>query len=136
MKATLLLVSLLALSTVSPAQLVQPDTPKPLTVYELKVTTDGSTIMALNAWTFAERYYALPFGMEFNAGHGVWLGTRTSIKSPGDAQGVLGYEIYGLKPVGGDQFFLKVALGACLGPRTESQKALSGFLSVSAVKKF
>ena len=136
MKRTLLLAALLGAFATSHAQLVQNDTPPIASVYELKLTSDGSTILALNAYTLAERYFALPFGLDFNAGHGVWLGTRTSLKAPGEAQGVLGYEIYGSKEIGGDGMFILGALGLCVGPRTANLNSLTGFLSLSAGKRF
>lgn len=126
----------LALSVVAPAQLVTNSTPDPARSFEWKQTSDGSSLAALTAFTLHEVYVNLPFGMDFYAGHGVWLGTRTRLQSPGEAQGVMGYEWYGLKPIGGDGFFVKGSLGVAIGPRTNDSKSLTGYAALSAGWRF
>lgn len=128
-----------SLFTVSQAQLVTPTTPGPLSAFEWKYTSDGSLLVAANAFTLHEQSINLPFGLDFRAGHGFWLGTRSNVGSVNDAQAVLGYEVYATKDVGslqGGTFYLKGSLGGCLGPRTGSHSALTGFASVSAGIRF
>lgn len=131
-------VALCALATVfatAPAQLVQDTTPKMGSEFEWKLTSDGSVLMALNAWTFHESYFAIPLGFDFSAGHGVWIGSRSNIDRLNDAQAVFGYEVYAKKDLGAD-WFLKGSAGLALGPRTDDHKALTGYLGLSAGKKF
>lgn len=134
MKRLIALTALVCAFAASPAQLVQNSTPDPATSFEWKQASDGSSLLSLNAFTLAERYFALPFGMDFYAGHAVWLGTRTRLDSPSEAEGVFGYELYGRKPIGsmgGAEFYVKGSAGFCLGPRTAAHSAFTGYLSLS-----
>lgn len=136
-KLTTVFAALVALFAVSNAQIVQPSDPG--TSFEWKQTTDGSSLLAMSAFTLHEAYFALPFGLDFYAGHDVWLGTRTRLSNPMDAQGVFGYEVYARKDIGsinGADFYVKGFVGLCLGPRTEDSKALTGYLGMSAGVKF
>lgn len=122
-----------AIVPMASAQVVTNSTPDPLSSFEYKLTSDGSSLMALNAWTFHEASFNLPFGLDFKAGHGAWLGTRTSLGSFQDVQGVLGYELYIKKDLGAD-WFLKAFGGFAIGPRTDTSNAFSGYLGISAGK--
>lgn len=132
-----LFASVVALFASSQAQVVQASDPG--TAFEWKQASDGSSLLAMNALPIAEHYFNLPFGLDFYAGHEFWLGTRTRISSPGDAEGVFGYELYARKNVGsvsGADFFVKAGAGLCVGPHTDRNKALTGYLSLSAGIRF
>lgn len=135
-KAAPVVVLLLLVPCAASAQLVQNSTPDPARSFEWKQTSDGSSLAVLNAWTLAERYFALPFGLDFYAGHSVWLGTRTRLDRLTDAEGVFGYELYGTKDVGGDGFYIKGSLGFAVGPRSETHSAFSGYLAFGAGYRF
>ena len=128
----LLILSLALLSLTASAQFATTSTPDPATSFEYKLTSDKSVLMALNAYTLHEVYLDLPFGFDFNAGHSVWLGSRSSIDALDQAQAVIGYEWYALKRIGGDGFFVKGSVGFCVGPRTDDHKALTGYGALSA----
>ena len=129
------LAAVAALFAVSNAQLVQEDTPNVASAFEWKQTGDGSSLLVLEAWTLHEAYFALPFGMDFSAGHGVWLGTRTRLDQPIDAEGVFGYELFARKTVGAvgsAQLFVKFSAGVAVGPRTETNSAATPYFALSA----
>lgn len=131
-----LLFALALAPCLSPAQLVQTTTPDPATTYDLKLTSDGSTIAALNAWTFHEAYFALPWGLDFYGGWGAFVGTRTSVGSPSDVQAVFGAEMYGVKALGGDGMFVKLSAGVAVGRYSESRSSMTGFVAVGVGKRF
>lgn len=132
----LLTIALFALLAIpATAQIATESTPDPAASFEWKLTSDGSVLAALNAWTLHEAHIDLPFGFDFNAGHTVWLGTRTRLKALTDVQGVIGYEWYLSKPLG-DDWFVKGSAGLSLGPRTTDSSALTGYLGISAGKTF
>lgn len=135
-KLLILSALLLTIAASSPAQLVQEDTPNLASAFEWKQASDGSSLIVLEAWTLHEAYFAVPFGMDFSAGHGVWLGTRTRLDQPIEAEGVFGYEVFARKNVGGTigsaQLFIKASAGFAIGPRTPDNHALSGYVALSA----
>lgn len=139
-KAIATLAAVAAIFAVSNAQLVQEQDVDPAKSFSWKQTSDGSSIVALNAWTLHEVYFALPFGLDASFGHEVWLGTRTRIDRIADAEGVFGYDVYGLKdlgsPIGGLQFFLKGEIGVAIGPRTETNSAFTGYAALSVGARF
>ena len=141
MKRTLpILAAVVALFSLSNAQLVQTDTPPVASAFEWKQTGDGSSLLVLQAWTLHEAYFAVPFGMDFGAGHGVWIGTRTRLDQIVEAEGVFGYEVFARKNVGGAigsaQLFIKASAGLAIGPRSESHSALTGYVALSAGVSF
>jgi len=136
MKRLTLTLALIGAFATSYAQLAQDTTPPLASTFEYKVTSDKSVLMALNLYTLHEVTLDLPWGFDFSAGHGVWLGSRSNLGSLGDAQAVLGYEWYGLKDIGGDGFYVKAGAGLCIGPRTDDHSALTGYLFLSGGKKF
>ena len=136
MKNLLAAICLFCIFVTVPAQLVQESTPDPARSFEWKQTSDGSSLAVLNAWTLAERYFAIPFGMDFYAGHAVWLGTRTRLDRLTEAEGVFGYELYGTKDIGGDGFYVKGSVGFAIGPRSENHSAFSGYLAFGAGFRF
>lgn len=140
MKRITPLILALALFAGAQAQLVQPQEVDPAKSFSWKQTSDGSSILALNAWTLHEVYFALPFGFDLSAGHEAWLGTRTRIDRITEAEGVFGYDVYAMKDLGGPigdlQFFLKAEAGLCIGPRTETQSAFTGYFALSAGARF
>lgn len=118
---------------------IEDTTPSPGTAFEWKYSSDGSLLMALNAFTLHEAYFNLPFGLDFGAGAGFWLGSRSSISDVNDAQAVMGFELYGTKNITrieAGTLFIKGALGLAIGPRTPEHKALTGYASLSAGIKF
>lgn len=135
MKKIITLIAALAVFATSNAQLVQEDTPPLASAFEWKQTGDGSSLLALQAWTLHEAYFAVPFGLDFSAGHGVWLGTRTRLDQPVEAEGVFGYEVYARKEIGGAigqmQLFVKASAGIAIGPRTETNNAATGYFALS-----
>lgn len=131
MKHLLALAALLGAFAASPAQLVQEDTPPPISSLEWKQTSDGSSLVVLNAWTLHEAYFAIPFGLDFSAGHSVWVGTRTRLDRLTEAQGVFGWEVYGKKALGGDGFFVKMGAGFAFGPRTPDHSAFTPYVFFS-----
>ena len=135
MRNTLAILALLCAAPFAQAQLVQEDTPNVASAFEWKQTGDGSSLLVLEAWTLHEAYFALPFGMDFSAGHGVWLGTRTRLDQPIDAEGVFGYELFARKTVGAvgsAQLFVKFSAGVAVGPRTATNSAATPYFALSA----
>ena len=135
MRNTLAILALLCAASFAQAQLVQEDTPNVASAFEWKQTGDGSSLLVLEAWTLHEAYFVLPFGMDFSAGHGVWLGTRTRLDQPIDAEGVFGYEMFARKTVGAigsAQLFVKFSAGVAVGPRTETNSAATPYFALSA----
>lgn len=136
----LLSTAVLALVSLGSAQLVQEQSPEPMRSWSWKQTSDGSSILALNAWTLHEAYFAIPWGFDLSAGHEAWIGTRTRVDRITEAEGVFGYDVYALKDLGGKvgglQFFFKAEAGLCIGPRTETQSALTGYLAMSVGARF
>lgn len=135
MKKLLALTLALCAFSLSSAQLVQEDTPPLASAFEWKQTGDGSSLLVLEAWTLHEAYFAVPFGLDFSAGHGLWLGTRTRIDQPIEAEGVFGYELFARKEVGAvgsARLFVKFSAGVAIGPRTSDRSAATGFFALSA----
>lgn len=107
-----LILSTLLMACLSGAQSLATDsTPAPGSVYEYKWTSDGSTLALLNAYTAHEVHIDLPFGLDFNAGHGIVFGTRTAgLLSANDVMGCAGYEVYFSKIVS-DNYFVRLSAG-------------------------
>ena len=136
---TLLLASVLALSAVTPAQLVQPDTPKPLTTFMQQIGGDGS-VYTLTAVGGKASYFAVPFNLDFSGGVNVLVGKRTpqmgSLLTEVPAYGL---EAYGLKYIGGDGAYVRVGIRFLMdgdepdGKRGPQRGRLTGTLAIGFV---
>ena len=105
-------VALVCAFAASPAQLVQSDTPEIGTVYSYARTASGSAYL-LSSLPVHEAYFALPFGLDFNAGWGGVYGQR--VEGAQFAGNVFGAELYGRKKLGASGAFVKGSLYFVIG---------------------
>ena len=125
----------IAALVVSPAtaQITQPDTPLPFTEFRQEYGGDGSMYTMTSLGGYAV-YFDLPFSMDFTAGWSFVVGKRTKeldsvfIETP-----AWGFEVYGLKYIGGRGAFIRTSLRAIMDSDPDDARRAQGMSLTAAV---
>ena len=114
MKKILALVTLTTIFATSYGQIASNSTPEIGEVYSFAWSSSGNAYSLTDIPVY-QVHMNLPFGLDFDAGHGAVYGQR--MDGTEFVGNVFGYQVFGQKNIGGDGAFLRAALSVLIGDK-------------------
>ena len=114
MKKILALASLTAAFVTGSAQIASNSTPGLGEVYSFAWSSSGNAYSLTDIPVY-QVHMNLPFGLDFDAGHGAVYGQK--MDGTAFVGNVFGYQVFGQKNIGGDGAFLRAALSVLIGDK-------------------